>query len=234
MNKERLEILNNKGQKLAVYLFKNTTSQLVLMIPGLDPYDDIPGMEKVFKKYYSLGNSICYFDATGFGKSEGKKEIDLAQRVEDIGSILQIMSAKYRKIILYGPSLAAIPAIISSVKFKDKNIIKLININGLFYLDKHLTILQRSRILLYFALNRHTGKQKKYIKANFHPDKIQVPTLIIYGEKDPIINPEQSRKIYEELKTKKELLVIPNGEHLLLNDEYVQYSQRLFNWLSQS
>ena len=230
MKKETLNILNNKGQKLAVYIFRNKTDRLVFAIPGLNPFDDIPDMDKAYKKYFSLGNSVCYFDTTGTGRSEGEKGINLEQVVEDIGSILEIMAAKYKKIILYGPSLGAIPAMIAAVKYKDKNIVKLIHINGLFYLNKHITLLQKARIMLYFISNR---KQKIFINDNLRPDQVTVPTLIVYGEKDSIVNPEQSRNMYEALQTKKEILAFPNGDHFLLRDEYIPHAKRLFEWLSK-
>lgn len=232
MKRERFTVLNNKGQKLAVYIFKNKTDKVILGVPGIIPYDQIPGIEKAFKKYHSLGNSVCYFDTTGTGESEGKKGINIEQVVEDIGSVLDVLSKKYKRIILYGPSLGAIPAMMGAVKYKNKNLIKLIHINGFFYPDKYLTVLQKLRITYHFVLNPKLFKQKKFVKENFHPELVRIPTLIVYGEKDWIVNPKQSKNIYEILKTKKELLMVPNGDHELLKDEYIPQAERLFKWLS--
>ncbi|HSW48456.1 MAG TPA: alpha/beta hydrolase [Candidatus Saccharimonadales bacterium] len=232
MKKDKFTVLNNKGQKLAVCIFKNKTDRVILGVPGIIPFDEIIGIEKAFKKYHSLGNSVCYFDTTGTGSSEGAKGINIEQVVEDIGSVLNVLAKKYKKIILYGPSLGAIPAIIGAVKYKNNNLVKLIHINGFFYPDKHLTSLQRLRIGYNFLLNPKLVQQKRYVKENFHPEMVKIPTLIVYGEKDRIVNPEQSKNMYRTLKTKKEILMILDGDHELLKEEYISHAKRLFEWLS--
>lgn len=232
VKKERLDILNNKGQKLAVYLFKNNTDRLVLVVPGLIPFGEIDGIQNVIDKYYSLGNSVCYFDKTGAGESGGEKGIDLEQVVNDVRSLLEIFSKRYKKIVLYGPSLGAVPAMINAVKYSDKNIVKLIHVNGIFYFDKYLSLLQKIRILVYFALHPTHKNQLSYIKKNFKPEEVKIPVLFVVGEKDRIVNPEQSRQVFEKINSKKELVLVPDGDHLLMKKEYVPHLKRLFEWLS--
>lgn len=233
MEKERITILNDKNQKLAVYFFKNPSSKrLLLMCSGWATFDEIPKMNEVFNIYFSLGNSVCYFDYTGFGKSEGKTEINLEQRVNDIEKVIQYFSQEYKEIILYTPSFAAIPGSIASTKHK--NVKKLVILNGFFYLNKYVTVYQFLRLNLYLLLHPNAKRQLEFAEKNFNPEIIKVPTLIIYGEKDKVVNPKQSLYVFEHLKTKKELVKVPNGDHALMKDEYLLLPQlkRLFAWLS--
>ena len=49
--------------------------------------------------------------------------------------------------------------------------------------------------------------------------KISVPTLILHGEKDPLVNPECSQIIYSNISSKdKELKILDNLYHEILNE----------------
>src|SRR2546429_37908 len=98
MKKKRVVLLNNKNQKLVGYLFKNTSKTILIMCHGIETLSGFPGMDKVFEIYYQTGSSIFYFDFTGYGESEGRKNISIQQRVADIESVVNYFSQEYKEI----------------------------------------------------------------------------------------------------------------------------------------
>ena len=74
-----------------------------------------------------------------------------------------------------------------------------------------------------FFYRRHVGRlwQRPHLLANSprpHADKVQVPVLLAVSEKNRIVNPRQTRRLYKALqKAKKdvELVELPGGDHAL-------------------
>ena len=57
-------------------------------------------------------------------------------------------------------------------------------------------------------------------------DRIKVPTLVIQSSDDPVVHPEGSREIYENLGSEdKELIMFNSDRHGILRGEI---SQRVF------
>jgi len=69
MKPQRVTIPNNKNEKLVGYLYKNSSKTLLIVCHGLDPINNLPVMEEVFKLYYKSGTSIFSFDFSGHGES---------------------------------------------------------------------------------------------------------------------------------------------------------------------
>jgi len=56
--------------------------------------------------------------------------------------------------------------------------------------------------------------------------KTAVPTLIVQGEKDPIVPPDQSKELYARLKAAgvdTELIMLPNADHFYINRGGAEY-----------
>lgn len=61
------------------------------------------------------------------------------------------------------------------------------------------------------------------LRLGFDPDmcecatkasQIKVPVLIFHGEKDHIVNPQSSRKIYDNIRAQKRMVIVNNADHL--------------------
>jgi acylglycerol lipase len=69
---------------------------------------------------------------------------------------------------------------------------------------------------------------------NDHGYLLELPTLIFHGEKDNITDPRITEKLYNNINTiKKELYLIPNGDHSLLLDSTLSYNilQKISDWI---
>ena len=93
-----------------------------------------------------------------------------------------------------------------------------------------------------FFYRRHVGRlwQRPHLLANAprpHADKVQVPVLLAVSEKNRIVNPRQTRRLYKALqKAKKdvELVELPGGDHALSRqDNRKAFSEALLSFLSE-
>jgi esterase/lipase len=158
------------------------------------------------------------------------KTFSIGQQIEDINSVIKILHTDYSEINLYGVSLGALAPTIAACRNEYET--KLVLVNGLFYPNKYLNILLLMRIKFYLLLKPKLKKKLAYYDKHFHPDALKIPTYIIYGEHDPVVNPEQSKQIYTQLTCEKQLIKVTNGDHKLMKNEYIKDLQELYLWLS--
>jgi pimeloyl-ACP methyl ester carboxylesterase len=62
---------------------------------------------------------------------------------------------------------------------------------------------------------------------------IQAPTLVVAGERDPTVSPDESRKI-ASLVTNAELAIIPGAGHLSFLERPPAYQAALSAWLKKT
>ncbi len=61
---------------------------------------------------------------------------------------------------------------------------------------------------------------------------VTAPTLVLSGENDPIVRPEQSRLI-AELVPKSENIILNKTGHLPMVESQVEYDLALTNWVEK-
>jgi len=232
MKPQIISVLNNKNEKLVGYFYKNTSKTIIILCHGVEPFRDYPGIEGVFEFYYSTGASVCAFDFSGHGGSDGGNSISFKKRDTDIKAVLDYFSSKYNDIILYGASLAGVSVAIAAGKYK--TVKKLITVNGLFAFNSlHMYPRTLFIILSYLISHPHFWEEIYFAIKNLKIKKIKIPTLVIYGEKDDVVNHGQSIHFYNTLNTKKELVVFPNGDHPLMKKEYLEDAKPVLAWIKQ-
>ena len=108
-------------------------------------------------------------------------------------------------------------------------------VHGLILVNAAFNIWQTNpSVLLFSFLSRIHRESLRYLKKNLKPEKITVPVLIIYGEKDNIVWPIQSLNFYKKLQTIKELFMIPGGDHALADKKYLPYTANVTDWISKT
>lgn len=232
MKPEKLTILNNKREKLVGYFYKNKSKTIVIICHGIEPNNGYPGIENVFEWYHSMGASIFSFDFSGHGESEGKQVVSHRQRVADIKSVLDYFSLKYKDIILYGVSLAGAAVVIAATKYK--TVTKLITVNGLFIFNPFLMDIKLMLMLLSYLISHpYFWAELYFVTKNLKIQKIKIPTLVVYGEKDNIVNPKQSIYVFNKLRTEKKLIAVPDGDHPLMKEEYFPVTKGVPEWIGE-
>lgn len=171
--------------------------------------------------------NICSFDFSGAGHSEGdfvtlgfSEKYDIKAVVDFLRNELNI-----QKIILYGRSMGAvsslryaemdanIKAIVLDSPFSSFPVLCKEILSNKFYIPDII-----SSALLSMTRDRILERIENFDINNFVPYKnaknVQVPTIIIHGLQDSLVNAEHSRIIYNNLhrNTYKKLLEV-EGEH---------------------
>jgi pimeloyl-ACP methyl ester carboxylesterase len=230
MKPEKIIIKNNNDNKLTGYLYKNKSKTVVIICHGLEINNGYPGIEDVFEWYHRMGASVFSFDFSGYGESEGEKGISLKQRDADIKAVLDYFSSQYEDIILYGVSFAGISVAIAAAKYRV--ITKLITVNGFFTFNPtKLSLTQIWLIISYILLHPSFTREIYYSFKKLKIEKIIIPTFVIYGENDTVVNPQQSKFFYSKLHTKKEIVAVPNGDHALMRKEDYKVTKAVPEWI---
>lgn len=64
------------------------------------------------------------------------------------------------------------------------------------------------------------GFDTEACECAIHASRIQVPVLLFHGEGDHIVDPQSSRKIYDNIRAPKRMVIMPKADHL---DSYNAY-----------
>lgn len=232
MISNKVVFLNNKNKKLFGKFYKNSSDTLIIFCHGTGSFSMYENkLETFLKVYYDLGLSVFWFDFTGWGKSEGKGRFSHSQRVDDIGKAIDLFKNKYNKIVLCGISTGCIDCTIAVTKYKE--ITKLILVNGFYELKLTYPWLYLISLWWYLS-NSETIKETFYAWKYLHSEEIKIPTLVVVGEKDKVVNPQNSFRFYEKLTCKKKLIIIPGGHDMVLKPElFQQYFSEIADWIKQ-
>lgn len=232
---QKIKINNNKDQKLVGLYFLNNSEELIIICHGFHDSKDIFAIRELSKCLNKNHYSTFRFDFTGHGESEGSFEDNLIQQVEDVEKVVSYFKNKHKRIVLLGVSLGALVSSLSVMK--NKNISKLITINGFFFLNFFNIAWKFSKyliILCFMSLFKtDVRKNFSFYFKKFIPNNIKIPVLIICGKKDKKINFKQSVKFYSLLNSTKDIKILNNIDHGLTKKEYVyDVGKEIVNWLN--
>jgi uncharacterized protein len=165
----------------------------------------LPRIEGLWK----LGYSILMVDYRGFGESEGdvSSETQLYTDAQVAWNYLgEIRKIPPKQIIIYGESLGGSVAVDLAVKRPT---------TGGLILQSTFTsmaeLLKRDRWLRWFPIDLLlTERFDSIAKVR----SLQVPVLILHGEKDSIVPSRMSQRLYDAAPEPKRLLLIPSRGHL--------------------
>jgi len=211
---KKFEILINKGQKI-VGMFYEGNKTLMIICNGYDATKDFPSVKSLAEDLHKKKFSVVRFDFTGTGESTGPSSILIQQQVENINVIVNHFK-KYKKIVLVGGSLGAIPSSITAIL--NPKISALVTLNGFFgkptLAKKERRVYYQYRLLT--ILHPKFRRDYKYFKENLVPKKINIPTLIIYSKTDEVVDPSQSQDFFSRLNKKiRKLVILPLKKHNL-------------------
>ena len=205
------------------------TKTLIIVCHGFKSSKNHPAIQGIVDYLYKEGHTVFPFNF-----SEASKPFNLQQQVRDIQQIVDHFTS-YKHIILLGGSFGALSAMLCTVT--DKRISGLITINGFFGQRPLL----RGPIFTYLAfrvLTNVVAKYKQiwsYYRKHYSPEKISVPSLVIYAEDDQTLDTSQSQNFYDQLMAKREVYVLKNGDHNLSKENNVtEVSSVIDSWLNEN
>ena len=236
-------IIPNRLRELAQpYFFKaeteNRTNTLVILVHGF-------GASATETR--PLGKYLCKqgYDIYGIllsGHGTDPKDLDSVEWgdwYESIAEIYNECATKYENVFIGGLSLGGALTLYTATILKFNG---LFTINSLYRFSRKLAPIIWLLSILKIHKPRNIDRIKWYVEHDLfaYPDdstyaayqilkflhvlhrrmnQIDIPALIIQSKEDQTITPKSAEWIYEDLKTEKELVQLPRGDHILTVDE---------------
>ncbi len=169
------------------------------------------------------GISSLRFDFRGCGESSGKLESShITNRTKDLDAIVNyiVQELGINKLGLFGSSMGGFLSI--SLASKNSNIKALVSLAAPISISE-LFFANNSDIDFYEVEGFGFGREfLNDIKAhgnlsNEIINNITCPTLIFHGDLDPLVPITHAERLYNSLKSKKELKMIKGGDHIFSN-----------------
>jgi fermentation-respiration switch protein FrsA (DUF1100 family) len=173
---------------------------------------------------------VMIFDYRGYGRSEGSltDEWGLYADTEAAYDYLRReRGVKAEKLVLYGQSLGTAVAI--DVASRQSC--------GALIVESGLSSASDMGVVAFPWLPRwlHWLGKNRFESARKIP-KAKCPVLVAHGTDDDVIPVDQGRKLYEAASGPKELIIVPGGNHFLMNsggskylDQFTGFIQEVMN-----
>lgn len=228
-----IRLLNSRGNVLDSLLYPGNKKSLIVLCHGFGGCKDDFGIKQLALSLNKHGYPTFTFDFTGQGKSEGNKEFDLKQQVNDLEIVVDHFKKTYPQIIILGGSMGGLISALTSVKRSD--ISHVILVNPFLYLLKKVswrdTKYLIGTIILYPFSKRVRSIYSTYF-SYFQPKKLKASTLIIVGKNDRRVSPIHSYQFFNEIACEKKLIDDDEIDHELSKQQYVDtVTDYIINWL---
>ena len=209
------------------------TGKAVILCHGFSSSKDSDKYKILSKLFVKEGVAALRFDFFGHGESEGDfSKVTVSQGVDDVLSALDFMEGLgFVDIGLLGVSFGGKCSLVAAAKSRRIKVLSLVapavdyaKLQKAQYGDKKLKEWKEHGKIVY------EGKEgAKELEYTFHADlknfnfaglakHVEVPTLIIHGDRDQLVPVEHSQKLFKELACFKKLEVIIGCNHFFERD----------------
>lgn len=228
------------GIKIAINHHKTEHDEVLIIAHGWF-------MTKDSKYFADMANAlsqsfdIISMDFRGHGKSSGFYTFT-SKEPQDLKTVVDYARKQYRKVYLIGFSLGAALVLIHSAQ--EQNVDKVIAVSAPHSFEKienHMW--KKEAWMSYFEkfelIRLLTVRPSPIIREKIKPidivDKIEVPTLFIAGEVDPIVYAWHTQSLFEKANCQKHYELFENGRHAedLFLQERTRFIDLCKNWLFQ-
>lgn len=232
---EKIQIKNKKDLLLSAVVERpNIAGKLpaVLFLHGFKGYKEEATYTDLAERFLQHGIASIRFDASGFGDSEGTLEEDyrFSNYIVDTEVVyewlLQQDFVDSKKIGAVGQSMGGAQAILFSSSHPELAIVTSISPPDRIGTDDALGAMQQEWKKKGFLeeMSSRYGREIKIpyayledaMQYNFaeFAQKIKCPTLMLLGEKDAVVLPAQTERVFDALKTEhKTLMRFKNMDH---------------------
>lgn len=194
---DKIFLHSNSGKKIsALYLPHPETKQTILLSHGNS--EDIMSILPTLKKLNSLGFSVLAYDYEGYGESEGHpNELNTYQAIDAAYDYLTLeKGVPPKSLILYGRSIGTGPTIDLAIRKP---------IAGVILECPFVSLYRIITILPLIPYDKYKNLQKVPL--------IEVPVLVIHGDKDEVISFWHGKKIYQAIQSKKQFYWVQGAHH---------------------
>ncbi len=236
-------LLTTDGQTIHYDLYANGHKKIVIIAHGFFNSKNAV-LLKVLAGELTQFYDVIVMDFRGHGKSPGMFYWTSKEYV-DLQAVVDFAKEKYSEVGVIGFSLGAATSIITASHTKKiKSLIAVSAPTEFGKIEYQFWDLDVENDLLFSLIGKgrmgrgvRPGpfwlKKQKPIERIVH---VTAPTLFIHGDKDWLIYPEHSRKLYDKAKCRKKIAIIKNGPHseYLIRKNKEEIISLIINWFHQT
>lgn len=236
-----IKIPSTKGNvSAAIHYPENKNGNLVIFCPGYLDSKDYRGLVGLSETLEKQGYTVVRFEPTGTWESEGDiSDYTTSQYLEDIKNVLDYMlsQASYKQILLGGHSRGGQVSILYAARDSRISIVLGIMPSSGGPMERQrrkewerqgVNISQRdlpddkNKKKEFCVPFGHVLDQELY-NAVVDVKKIKAPIILIAGELDDLVPPDDVKEIFDNANEPKKFFVIPNiGHNYRFNDSEVK------------
>lgn len=204
--------------RMPIQIHGSGHGEIIICVPGFQATGNHPTITAVAAYFRKQG-----FGVITFSFPEGTTA-NIRKQVACIVDIVSYCRKTYPQaaISILGGSLGALS---SAIAVTQSNAIdRLITLNG--YFGSYFLRGESIRVYVLLKIQALWNSELRddlwgYIRNNFRPEKISVPTLVIHASCDRVARPIQSRLFYQKIAGKKQLFLYPSvtADHELHNTQ---------------
>ncbi len=244
---EEIEILNNRGRRLSGRLYHaEIPARGAIFCHGLYSSKDAYKIVNMAEYIVKAGYDLLTFDFSCAGESGGDfKELSVLQEVEDLRAAVDfLISRGINAFHLIGSSMGGVVAAIFSAErhslLKSLSLIATpAKLPGL--LDKILPVEkipflsdEGSTEVEGIPVGNRFFKEALHIDMEARLGSIRVPTLILHGIKDALVDVSNAEYMSRMIQSEKSIFIIEGGEHHLNRNEDLLFMQeKIVNWMNR-
>ncbi|MCX7679645.1 MAG: alpha/beta hydrolase [Spirochaetes bacterium] len=236
MKTEMFFFQNNLEKKLSgrLYIPDEGSKSCVIFCHGLFSSKDGYKITRLVDSIVQAGFSLFTFDFFGAGESEGSSEdLSILQQVQDCSCAVSFCKEKgFEELHLFGSSMGALVCLL----YAQGNCEKLASISliapplNVRHLFEQVLGIGNLEALSEEGISKVEGV---WIKNSFFKEalriiperaaqSIELPVLIVHGEKDAVVDVSNAYALVQLLKGNRALVVICDGDHNLTRDSDIQ------------
>lgn len=183
------------------------------------------------------GYNLLVFDYPGYGLSSGEPDPEscVYSAYSMIDWVQKNKNPHNQPLIIYGQSMGGAIALRAALDRKEQVPLHAVVADSAFNTfqgigRKKLSSYWLTWLIQPLAYVLLSDKWAAKDLENLSP----IPTLVIHGQKDPVVEPEFGEKIYSELRDPKEIWRIEDGVHIDVFWRHDKlYRQKFLDWLAQ-
>lgn len=224
--------------KIAFNYYENNKNEILIIAPGWFMTKDSKIFCDIAETFESFFD-VAVIDFRGHGKSKGFFSFS-AKEHEDLRALIEYLRSKYKNIYLMGFSLGAATSLIYSSIEQSVNKLILVSVPSCFSKIENQFWQKNAWVPTFkkFELKRWLSIRPSFIPyKKIKPidviNKVDIPILFVTGEKDPIVFPWHTVKLYEKYTGTKLLKIFENGKHAedIFVENKAEFTKTCLNWL---
>lgn len=238
------EIRNSSKERLdyAFHGQPSDTSTLVIIGHGVTGNKDRPWAVGLAEALEEAGINALRFSFSGNGESEGKFEAStITKEVKDLKAIIDAADDEgYHRICYVGHSMGGAVGVITAAK--DERLALLISLSGMVHTKKFCETefgdQKPGKGCMWDEKGCPLSQEfvddmAKIDNVLAKTEKIEVPWLIVHGDKDDVVPVEESQEIYAAAYEPKDLVILEGVDHVYSGDGLRKMIDAVIPWLKE-